>query len=86
MLVWTGTVLAVIATLPQLVHTVQTWSVQDLNGTSIGLALFSNLLFFVHSMRTKDWPYAALAAWFLFYGLTLSYVKFTSESRDFLRA
>lgn len=85
MLVWTGTVLAVLATLPQLVRTLQTWNVQDLDGTSIGLALFSNLLFCVHSLRTKDWAYAALAAWFLLYGLTLSYVKFTSESRDSLR-
>jgi uncharacterized protein with PQ loop repeat len=86
MLVWIGTAVAVLATLPQLVRALQTWSVQDLDGTSIALALFSNCLFFVHSLSTKDWAYATLAAWFLVYGLTLSYIKFTSESRDFPRA
>lgn len=83
MLVWSGTGLAIMATLPQLVRTLQTWKVEDLDGTSIGLALFSNLLFFIHSVATKDWAYGALAAWFLFYGLTLSYVKFTSTLRGY---
>lgn len=86
MLVWTGTALAIAATLPQLVHTLQTWKVEDLNGTSILLALVSNVLFLVHSVRTKDWGYAVLAGWFFVYGVTLSYVKFTSASRDSLRA
>lgn len=86
MLVWSGTVLAIAATLPQLLHTLQTWKVEDLNSSSIALALISNLLFFVHSVRTKDWGYATLAGWFLLYGLTLLYVKFTSGSRDSRRA
>jgi uncharacterized protein with PQ loop repeat len=82
MLVWTGTALAIVATLPQLLHTLQTWKVEDLNSTSIGLALVSNILFFLHSVRTKDWGYVVLTTWFLLYGLILSYVKFTSGSRD----
>lgn len=86
MLVWTGTVLAILATFPQLVQTLQTWTVQDLSSSSIGLALLSNVLFFIHSVRTRDWGYATLTGWFMLYGLTLSYVKFTSESRDSLRA
>lgn len=85
MLVWVGTVLAIVATMPQLLHTLQTWKVEDLNGTSIGIGLLSNVLFLVHSVRTKNWGYAVLAGWFFVYGLTLSYVKFTSGSRDFLR-
>jgi uncharacterized protein with PQ loop repeat len=86
MILWIATGLAVIATLPQLVHTLQTWSVEDLNGTSIGLALLSNLLFLLHSVRVKTWAYATVSAWFMLYGVTLSYVKFTSESPDSLRA
>ncbi len=86
MLVWVATGLAVLATLPQLVHTLQTWKVQDLSGMAIGLAFLSNLLFFVHSVRTKVWAYATLSVWFMLYGLIIWYVKVTSELRDSLLA
>lgn len=85
MLAWIGTVLAVGATLPQLLHTLQTWKLEDLNGISIALAFLSNLTFFVYSYGRRDWAYVALTAWFMTYGAVLMYVKFTSESRDSLR-
>ena len=85
MLAWIGTGFAVGATLPQLLHTLQTWKLEDLNGTSIVLAFLSNLTFFIYSYGRRDWAYVALTAWFMTYGSILMYVKSTSESRDSLR-
>jgi hypothetical protein len=85
MLAWIGTFFAVAATLPQLLHTLQTWKLEDLNGTSIVLAFLSNATFFIYSYGRREWAYVALTAWFMLYGCILMYVKSTSGSRDSLR-
>lgn len=85
MLAWFGTALAVGATLPQLLHTLQTWKLEDLNGMSIVLAFLSNVVFFIYSYGRRDWAYVALTAWFIAYGSILLYVKSTSESHGSLR-
>lgn len=68
-----ATLLAIVATFPQLYRTLQSGVLRDMHPTTLVIAIVANIVLALHGYRKKDMGIFVFGLWFVMYNSVLYY-------------
>jgi uncharacterized protein with PQ loop repeat len=79
---WIALFLSVVATLPQLLQTLETGLLRDHNPSALLLSLLGNAILGIHGYIQKDIGLMLIGLWFACYNAVLAYYKIRSNQQQ----